>query len=194
MQLHLICSSKAALPPRASLQTRTGLGPGSGLERGPGWGLMSPTCAEMEWTVSLPAGITLLGKGHGLSAGISGLGREVGMRKEGRGCLQLSHTRPTQRALCTYLWTKGTPGEGASYSADMGPPRPGIRGQPLGPWLGRYRGKEARLGQNGLLKPAYDRGRPLAQVAERQPSQAPEKPEAQPWFVGASSLGSVTRC
>lgn len=134
--------------------------------------------------VSLPAGITLLGKGHGLSAGISGPGRGMGTRKGGRGCLQHLHTRHAHRALCTNLWTEGTPDEGASYSADMGPPRPTIWGQPPGPWLGRYRGKEAGLGQHGLLKPAHGRKRPLAQVAELQPSQAPEKPEAQPWFGG----------
>ena len=54
-------------------------------------------------------------------------------------------------------------------------------------------GKEARLGQNGLLKPTHHHGRPLAQVVKQQPFQVPRWPETQAGSgLGGSSVKNVS--
>lgn len=86
MQLHLICNSKAALPPESVTADADGAGPRLWAREEAGVGSHVADCAEMECAHLPPGGYHPSGKGHGPSAGISGPGRGMGTRKRGRGC------------------------------------------------------------------------------------------------------------
>lgn len=104
--------------------------------------------------------------------------------EEEREGLSLAHTPGTHTGLSGHTCgPRAHLGTGRATQLTWDHPGLGYGAAP-GTLAGEIPGKETGLGQHGLLVPAHGRRRPLAQVVGRQPSQAPEKPEAQPWLGG----------
>lgn len=160
-----------------------GLGGGFRLEKRPEQGSHSShlcirrACLSLSWRgkhLSEQGAQAVLPASRGWAGG-SGPGRK------GR-AVASTHS---QGAPHTHLWTEKKTGRGRP----LPDPRSQVWGEPLGPRLKRDLGKEARLGQNGLLKHPHHHGRLLAQVAKQQPSQSARGPD-QLWVRGSSTMSA----